>query len=48
MEFDLEYIRQNATSVATPFIITNLGDGQEIALTKTGESQVGDEIFTVK
>ena len=48
MEFDLEYIRQNATSVATPFIITNLGDGQEIALTKTGASQVGDEIFTVK
>ena len=48
MEFDLEYIRQNATSVATPFIITNLGDGQEINLTKTGESQVGDEIFTVK
>lgn len=47
MEFDLDYIRENATSIATPFIITNLNDRQSVTLTKTGNSNAGDAIFTV-
>ncbi len=48
MEFDLEYIKNNAASIATPFVITNLADSQKVNYSKAGECAVGDVIFTVE
>lgn len=48
MEIDLEFIRDNAAHIATPFVITNLKDDQNVYHTKAGECEAGEEIFTVK
>ena len=48
MEFDLEYIRNNAADIATPFIITNLPDNQSIHILKTGDVEVNTEVMEVK
>jgi len=47
MEFDLEFIRENAASTATPFIFTNLADGQTVSLLANGEVKVGTEVASV-
>lgn len=47
MEFDLEYIREHAASTATPFIFTNLSDGQTVSVLANGEVQVGAEVASV-
>ncbi|MGL4522494.1 MAG: glucose-specific PTS transporter subunit IIBC [Bacilli bacterium] len=36
LEFDLEFIKNNAKSSITPFIITNLPDGTSVTLNKSG------------
>lgn len=48
IEIDLEYIKENAESIATPFIVTNLTESQKIEILKTGDVSLSDEIFTVK
>lgn len=48
MEFDLEYIRNNAADIATPFIITNLPDNQSINILTTGDVEVNTEVMEVK
>ena len=48
MEFDLDYIREHAADIATPFIITNLGDGQSINILETGEVEVNTDVLEVK
>lgn len=48
MDFDLEYIREHATDIATPFIVTNLSDHQAIHLVKTGTVKPSEPIFTVE
>ena len=47
MEFDLEFIRKNAASTATPFIFTNLSDGQTVSVLANGEVKVGTEVASV-
>lgn len=47
MEFDMEFIKNNAPSTATPFIVTNLSDGQEITIIKTGTQKTGEDIFQI-
>ncbi|MDO5520607.1 MAG: glucose PTS transporter subunit IIA [bacterium] len=48
MEFDLQFISENAASTATPFVITNLKEDQDIYHKEAGEYEAGEEIFTVK
>lgn len=48
MEFDIEYIREHAADIATPFIITNLSDGQKINILNTGDIEVNKEVMEVK
>ena len=48
MQFDLEFIRNNATAIDTPFIITNLADNQEINVTKVGELMNGEDCFNIQ
>ncbi|BCU82117.1 PTS system glucose-specific EIICBA component [Polycladomyces abyssicola] len=48
LEVDLDYIKENATSIITPIVFTNLQEGQSVNLNKT-EVQYGEEdIVTVK
>ena len=48
MEFDLEFIRENATDIATPVIVTNLPDNQTIEMMQSDTINVGDALFKVK
>ena len=47
MEFDMEYLKNNASSLATPFIITNLEDNQSVKNIKLGDVTNTDIIFEV-
>lgn len=47
MEFDMEYLKNNAPSLATPFIITNLEDNQSLKNIKLGEVTNTDIVFEV-
>lgn len=48
MQFDLEFIREHATGIDTPFIITNLAAQQAIDEVNAGEVAHGDNCFRVK
>lgn len=48
MQFDLEFIREHATGIDTPFIITNLAAQQAIDEVNAGEVAQGDNCFRVK
>ena len=48
MKFDMEYVKANAKSTATPFIFTNLSDQQSVEIQKTGASNTQDLIIRVK
>ena len=48
MQFDLEFIREHATGIETPFIITNMAADQTIEVIMEGDSEVGKECFAVK
>ncbi len=45
--FDLDYIRENATSTATPIIFPELKNGQSVKLLKLGKVNAGDEIAEI-
>ena len=48
MQFDLEFIREHATGIETPFIITNLAEQQKVEAINSGDVTQGDECFSVK
>ena len=48
MQFDLEFIRNNAAGIETPFIITNLAGQQSIRVVKAGEQENGADCFVVE
>ena len=48
MTFDLAYIEEHATSTATPFIFTNLVDGQEFEIVKSGDVKAKEVILKIK
>ncbi|WP_431800415.1 glucose-specific PTS transporter subunit IIBC [Halobacillus andaensis] len=37
MEVDLDYVSENATSIITPIVFTNLEEGQQVEITAAGE-----------
>ncbi len=47
MKLDLEYLKQNAPSVASPVICTELADNQKIRLVAEGKINAGEEIFAI-
>ena len=47
MKLDLEYIKQNAPSVASPVICTELADNQKIRLVAEGKINAGEELFAI-
>ncbi|MFG6120710.1 glucose-specific PTS transporter subunit IIBC [Thalassobacillus sp. B23F22_16] len=42
MKVDLDYVKDNATSIITPVIFTNLQEGQEVTIAKPGEVRHND------
>ncbi len=48
MEFDLEYISLNTSSIITPVVITNLKEREKVEILKTGLVELGeDEIMHI-
>ena len=48
MEFDLEYISLNTSSIITPVVITNLKERERVEILKTGFVELGeDEIMHI-
>ncbi|WP_053361434.1 glucose-specific PTS transporter subunit IIBC [Bacillus sp. FJAT-27251] len=43
LKFDLEYIKNNATSTITPIVFTNLGEGESVELKKPGNVDAGEK-----
>lgn len=47
MEFDLDYIREHAADIATPFVLTNLSENQSVNLLMTGDADVDTDVLSV-
>jgi len=47
LKMDLNYLKQNAPSIMTPVLCTELANNQKIRLLKEGEIKSGDELFAV-
>ncbi|CAM4118330.1 glucose-specific PTS transporter subunit IIBC [Mesobacillus thioparans] len=43
LKVDLDYIKENATSIITPIVFTNLAEGESIVINKEGNVDVKDE-----
>ncbi len=47
MQLDLAYLKENAPSLASPVLCTELADNQKIRLMKTGSIQAGEALFAI-
>lgn len=47
LKIDLEYLKTNAPSIATPVICTELEDNQKIRLLREGEIRAGEALFAI-
>ena len=47
LSFDLEFIKDNAPSIASPIICTALSSKQQVRLIKTGEIKAGEAIIAI-
>lgn len=47
LELDLDYLKQNAPSLVSPVLCTELEDNQKIRLLKEGNIQAGEPLFAV-
>jgi len=47
MKMDVEFLKKNAPSLASPVLCTELTDHQKIRLLKTGNVKAGDELYAV-
>ncbi|GAB6098160.1 PTS glucose transporter subunit IIA [Halanaerocella petrolearia] len=49
IRFDADYIKDNATAIVTPFLVTNMDEIEEITVADVGQVTAGDdEVLTVK
>jgi PTS system glucose-specific IIA component len=48
IEVDLEYIKNNAPSISTPVIITNMEKVKSMELVKTGKVKAGTKVLKVE
>lgn len=47
LKLDLDFIRQNAPSLASPVLCTELGAGQKVRLLKEGKIRAGEALFAI-
>lgn len=48
MKLDIDYLRENAPSLASPIVCTELEDNQKVRLLKEGEVLAGEELFAIE
>ncbi len=48
LRFDIDYIREHATSTLTPVIFTELEEGQNVTVLKYGEIMVGEPLMNIE
>ena len=47
MKLDVDYLKENAPSLASPIVCTELEDNQKVRLLKEGEILAGEELFAI-
>lgn len=47
MRLDLDYLKENAPSLASPVLCTELAENQKIRLIKTGSIQAGEALYAI-
>lgn len=47
LEFDLDYIRENADSTSSPVLFTTMEDNQELRLLKSGHVKPGEDLLAL-
>ena len=47
LSFDMDFIKENVPSIATPYIVTSLSDKVRVRLLKTGNIERGEDIIAV-
>ena len=47
MKIDIDYLKENAPSLVSPVLCTELEDNQKVRLLKTGDIKEGDELFAI-
>ena len=47
MQLDLDFLRENAPSIASPVICTELKENQSIRLINEGEIKAGEPLFAI-
>ena len=48
LKLDIDYLRENAPSLASPIVCTELEDNQKVRLLKEGEILAGEELFAIE
>mgnify|MGYP000186194756 FL=1 len=47
LEFDLDYIRENASSTSSPVLFTTMEDNQQLRLIKAGHVKPGEDLLAL-
>ena len=47
LSFDIDFIKENVPSIATPYIVTSLNDKVRVRLLKTGNIERGEDVIAV-
>lgn len=47
MKIDIDFLKNNAPSLVSPVLCTELEDNQKIRLLKDGDIKAGEELFAV-
>ena len=47
LEFDLDYIRENASSTSSPVLFTTMEDNQQLRLLKAGHVKPGEDLLAL-
>lgn len=47
ISFDIDFIKENAPSIATPYVCTALSDNQKLRILKTGNVKAGDSVIAI-
>ena len=47
LKLDIDYLKENAPSLVSPIVCTELEDNQKVRLLKEGEILAGEELFAI-
>ena len=47
LKLDINYLKENAPSLVSPVVCTELSENQKVRLLKEGEIRAGEELFAI-